>query len=83
MSLIIITDIHTCEIKNVLKLNLKNGKQIKKFEAEIPYILKNAQPGLEKRGSYKKKRLRVYYDANVDFKVTMVLRGAIDAYTSL
>ena len=56
LSFIIITDIHTCEIKNVLKLNLKNGKQIKKFEAEIPYILKNAQPGLEKRGSYKKKR---------------------------
>ena len=51
--------IQGCEIKNVLKLNLKRAKKNKNIlrtsEAENRYIFKNAQPEPEKCGSYKKK----------------------------
>ena len=44
-----------CEIKNVLKLNVKSKKKNKKIlrtsEAENRCIFKNAQPGFEKSGS--------------------------------
>ena len=49
------------KIKNILKLNLnslkKNKNILKTSEAENGYFFKNAQSGLEKCGSYKK---RVY-----------------------
>ena len=52
-------------VKNVLKLNLKSIKKNKNIlrtsEAENRYIFKNAQPGLEKCGSYKKKRVSTMY----------------------
>ena len=51
------------QIKNVLKLNLKkhnkNENILRTSEAENGYIYKNAQPGLEKCGSYKEKKRSV------------------------
>ena len=47
------------KIKNVLELNLNGVKKyeniLRTSEAENCYFFKNAQPGLEKCGSYKKK----------------------------
>ena len=54
----------------------KNKNILRTSEAENRYIFKNAQPGLEKCGSYKKKECRAQRDLRATFHVRRVFTNS-------